>query len=191
MSRFHQLRLLVSVVALLVALGGTTVYAAEGEGGGESDGGPSIQGVVSNVSGTTVTILGGAIVIDASGAAIVSENNDAPLTLADVQKGRVISVEGSGAGASFHAARITVEGPRSDGSLSGPLDSVDTAGNRISILGVSVTLTPDTIIENNGLPNGSRAALTPGTPADVEVVVVGNSLVATRVQVGSGPDGQH
>lgn len=180
-------RFLVSGAVLALLLGATIAFAGEGEST-EGDGGPSIRGAVSDVSGSTIKMLGGTIVVDATGAAIVSQNNDAPLTLADVQKGRVISVEGSGSGGSFHALRITVEGPQHDGSLSGPLDSV--SGSQLSILGVSVTLTPNTIIENNGNPNGSPASLTPGAPADVEVAVVGNALVATRISIGSGPDQQ-
>lgn len=148
--------------------------------------GPTVKGVVSDVSGSTVKLLSGLIAVDTTGATIVAESDDAPLTAADVKVGSLIEADGSMVGQLFHATMIRVHGPRSDGAVSGPIDSVDAAGHSFSVLGLTVAFNQATAFgRDNGAASGP-ADLAAGKVVEVEVAVFQGKLVATRISFSGG-----
>lgn len=169
--------LMLAMTAAVPALAGENTH----EGGG-----PGVQGVVSDVSGATIKLLGGLVTVDASGATIVAENDNVTLGLTDVKVGSVIQVEGTVAGQVLHATLIQVHGPRSDGAISGPIDSVGGAGGHFSVLGLTVAFNSATVFAgNNGVATGP-ADLVAGKVVDVEVAVFQGGLIATRISFDGG-----
>jgi hypothetical protein len=148
--------------------------------------GPSVSGTVSDIAGSTIKILNGLVTVDASAAAIVSEHDNRPLTLADIKVGTVIEVSGNPGVGKILAARIQVRGPKSDGQLQGAIESVDTTNKTITVLGNVIALDTTTVYEgDNGLALGP-ANLTVGKMVEVEVAVFQNKLIATRISLDGG-----
>jgi hypothetical protein len=77
---------------------------------------------------------------------------------------------------------------RPDGQLSGVVDSFDVATQRLTVLGITVAANTETIVEG-----GMLSAIKPGTEVQVDVVVVGNGVVATRIQLQNDDEqgGEH
>jgi hypothetical protein len=178
-------RVLIAAAVLSLLLGASPRRLDSGheDSGGDNQASSSIQGVVFDVNGTSIRILGGTVAIESTGVAIVSSQDDKPLTLGDIKPGQIIDVEGSLQGTGFAASRITVEGIKFDGQLSGAVDAVDLVTQRLRILGVTVSVTPDTMFEFGGHGSGTLSSITAGMRTDIEVVVAGKALVATRIQV--------
>lgn len=140
-----------------------------------------MQGVVSDVSGATVEVLGGLVTVDASGAAIVAEQDKIPLTISDVKVGSMIEVDGTMTGQVLHAASIRVHGLRLDGTIQGPIATVDPAGNHFSLLGLTIAVEPSTVfVGSNDVPP-SPAGLITGKTVDAEVAAFQGQLIATRI----------
>lgn len=148
--------------------------------------GPTVQGVVSDISGTTIKLLNGLVTVQAGTAAVVSEQNQTPMNLSNIKIGTVITVLGNQGVGVFVANVIQVHGPKFDGKVQGMIDSVDLTKNQFSVLGISIALDPSTVFEgNNGLPFGP-IDLAAGKIVDVEVAVFQNNLVATRISLDGG-----
>lgn len=172
-TRAHALTL-----ALLLALGAT---ATASERNDEAQG-PSVSGVVSDVSGSTFKLLGGLVTVDANGAIVVSERDNRPLVLADVKIGSLVEVSGiPKSDGTIVASTIRVHGPKSDGELKGNVEGVNLQARSFSVFGSRVTWTAATIFES-----GAATDLTVGKAVDVEVSVFQGALVATRVSFDGG-----
>lgn len=185
-TRFSHLRIktLFPVAALAAALllTGLPIYSAEGE---QDHNGPAVQGVVSDISGATIKLLNGLVIVQAGGAAVVSEQNQRPMMWSDIKIGTVITALGNPVGGgAFVANVIEVHGPKSDGQVQGKIDSVDQANKQFSVSGITIALDPTTVFEgNNGLSLGPND-LAAGKMVDVEVAVFQNQLIATRISLG-------
>ena len=153
--------------------------------------GPSVEGTVSDISGSVLKLLNGLVTVDATAAAVVSEHDNTPLTLADITVGTVVQVVGAaGPGGQIQATLIQVHGPKFDGQIQGPIDSVDLVNGRFSILGQTISIVASTLFEgDNGAPFGA-SDLTPGMAVDVEVAVFQGSLIATRISLSQGAAGE-
>ncbi len=173
----------IAAAALLLALVAAPVVAAEQSHDGT---GPSVQGVVSDVAGTTIKLLSGLVTVDASAATIVADSDNAPLAIGDLKVGSIVEVEGTMTGQVLHASLIQFHGPRHDGMIHGPIDAVDTKDARFSVLGLQIGVTPATVFAgNNGAATGF-ADLAAGKVVDVEVAVFQGSLIATRISFDGG-----
>lgn len=148
--------------------------------------GPLVSGTVSDIAGSTIKILNGLVTVDASAAAITSENNNRMLTLADIRVGTVIEVSGASGAGKITATRIQVRGPKSDGQLQGAIESVDAVNKTITVLGNVISLDTTTVYEGDNDRAISPADLTVGKVVDVEVAVFQNKLVATRISLDGG-----
>lgn len=173
----------IAAAALLIALVAAPAVAAEQSRDGNN---PSVQGVVSDVAGTTIKLLSGLVTVDASAATIVVDNDNTPLAVGDLKVGSVVDVEGAMTGQVLHATLIQFHGPRHDGMIQGAIDAVDTPGGRFSVLGLQIAVTPTTIFaRNNGVAAGF-AELAAGKVVDVEVAVFQGRLIATRISFDGG-----
>jgi hypothetical protein len=156
--------------------------------------GPSVDGVVSDVSGTAIKLFDGLLTVDASGATVIPENDNRPLTLADVNAGLVIQVQGNMVGQALHATLIQVHGPKAGGTLQGAIETVDPSTGHFPLLGLTVAVTSAAVFESdNGVPL-TFADLGVGKVSTVEVVVFQGRLVATRISLGKAgrqSDGNH
>lgn len=175
---FRTTRLHALALAMLLGLG-VTASAAENHEEGQ---GPSVRGTVSDVTGSTLKLLGGLVAVDATGAQVVSERDNRPMPLADIKVGSLVQVAGvlkpDGA---ILASTIQVHGPKSDGELKGTVDGVEPQTRTFLLFGSHVTWTAATVFES-----GSAADLTIGKAVDVEVSVFQGALVATRVSFDGG-----
>ena len=173
----------IAAAGLALALLAAPALAGENSNDGN---GPSVQGAVSDVAGTTIKLLSGLVTVDASGAAIVAENDNVPLALTDLKVGSVVQVEGTMAGQVLHATVIQVHGPKHDGTIQGPIGAVDAAGGHFSVLGLSIAVTTTTVFAGNNGVATSAADLTVGKAVAVEVTVFQGSLIATRISFDGG-----
>ena len=101
-----------------------------------------IRGVVSSVSGSTVSVLG--MDIDASAAEIVLKDCDASLSIDDIAEGDMIEVKGNTKDGSFVASIIKIEGA---GKLEGTVEAID--GDTITILGTEIDIASASCIRGN------------------------------------------
>ncbi len=142
----------------------------------------SVSGTVSDVTGTTIKILNGAVTVDASAAIIRGEESSLALTLAAIKVGSVVEVSGTPSLGKIVAAVIKVHGPKSDGELSGTITAA--ANNTITVNGATITLNATTVYKRYHGMILSAANLTVGTVVSVEVVLVQGNLVASEVSLG-------
>jgi Domain of unknown function (DUF5666) len=144
----------------------------------------SVSGTVSDVTGTTIKLLNGSVVVDASAARFVGEDSRVALTIAAVKVGTVIEVAGNPGVGNILASVIKVHGPKADGELQGTITAADTANSTITVNGATITLNAATIYKGSRGMVLSAANLTPGAVVSVEVVLVMGKLVATEVSLG-------
>ncbi|MCF6155642.1 MAG: hypothetical protein E3K36_10395 [Candidatus Brocadia sp.] len=93
-----------------------------------------IRGVVSSVSGSTISVLG--MDIDASAAEIVLRDCDSSLSVDDIIEGDMIEGKGNIKDGSFVASIIKIEGA---GKLEGIVEAVD--NDSITLLGKEIDIT--------------------------------------------------
>lgn len=115
----------------------TSVYG-DGSHGEHGDmhgrGKTGISGVVSSVSGSTISILN--MDIDASVAEVVLKDCDALLDFDDIIEGDIIEVKGNMKDGAFMASVIKIEGT---GRLEGTVEAVDS--DSITLLGQVIDIT--------------------------------------------------
>lgn len=138
----------------------------------------TVTGFVTTVSGNLITILNGAVTIDATGATIQRRGGSA--TIADVKPGSQIFAHirnpEAPAGTLLHASTIIILDPPA-GILNGPVQSVDVAGSALTMFGARIVVTPETRMR------GTIADIRPGDRAVVEVSINGSALVAETILV--------
>lgn len=124
-----------------VGLNYTSIYGDHSQGNhgdhGDMHGGRSnngIRGVVSSVSGSTISVLN--MDIDASAAEVVLKDCDAALSVDDIAEGDIIEVKGNTKDGSFVARLISIEGA---GKLEGTVEAVD--NDTITLLGKEIDIT--------------------------------------------------
>lgn len=122
-------------------------HGDHGDHGGRGNHG--IRGAVSEVSGSTITVLG--MDIDASTAEIVLKDCDSSLSIDDIQEGDIIEVKGKIEDGSFVASIIIIEGA---GKLAGIVEAVD--NDSITLLGKEIDITAAECIKGN-LTVGKKA----------------------------------
>lgn len=93
-----------------------------------------IRGVVSSVSGSTISVLG--MDIDANAAEIGLRDCDSSLSVDDIIEGDMIEVKGNMKDGSFVASIIKIEGA---GKLEGTVEAVDS--DSITLLGKEIDIT--------------------------------------------------
>lgn len=146
----------------------------------------SVTGFVTTVSGNLITVLNGAITIDATGATF--QKRDGSATIADVKPGSQIFAHirnpEAPAGTLLQASNIIIFEPP-DGILNGPVQSVDIAGSAITMFGTRIVVTPNTRIQTIRSREGAGtiADIKPGDQAAVEVSISGSALVAETILV--------
>lgn len=112
--------------------------------------GSALSGTVASVSGTLITLNTGtaaAIRIDAANAKF--SGRDGASSIADVTPGsRITAFLGTppaGApGSPLKAQLINIEPPPPDLAISGPIDSIDVAGSKFVVLGITITVDSST-----------------------------------------------
>jgi len=146
--------------------------------------GPSIQGVVSSLSGATFQLLGGAVTVQAGAAKVYGEQNRMPLTWNDIKNGTEVTVYGaSTAPGQFSATAIEVHGPESDGEIQGKIDSIDLARNTVTVMGFTIELNSSTMYDyDNNIPSRPND-LRVGQMVDIHVATFQNKLIATKVSL--------
>jgi hypothetical protein len=137
---------IVCLMAVLISCGG-------GGGGG---GGTGIAGVGSGGTGASfsgpITGFGSIIVngvrIDDSSASITLDDDKFGGSNGDLKLGMMVDVEGEkdGGGATGKASSISTRS-----LLQGPVSAIDTSGNRLTVLGVTVTVTSRTVFDGPGV----------------------------------------
>ena len=134
--------------------------------------GGNVTGTVTTISGNLISVMAGAVTIDATGASFNARKQNA--TIADVKPGVQIiaSIRNpeAGPGTMLMASQILIlDTP--DGTLSGPIQSIDAPTNTITLLGVRIQV-----------PSGV-SGFKPGDTAIVQINVVGSALVAESIIV--------
>jgi hypothetical protein len=146
----------------------------------------SVTGFVTTVSGNLITILNGAVTVDATGATF--RKRDGSATIADVKPGSQIFAQirnpQAPAGTLLQASTVVILDPPA-GILNGPVQSVDVAGSALTMFGVRIVVTPDTRIQTIRRQEGpsTLADVKPGDHAAVEVSISGSTLVAEAILV--------
>lgn len=92
-----------------------------------------IRGVVSSISGSTISVLG--MDIDANAAEIILRDCDSSLSVDDIREGDMIEVKGNMKDESFVASIIKIEGA---GKLEGTVEAVDS--DSITLLGKEIDI---------------------------------------------------
>jgi exosome complex RNA-binding protein Csl4 len=144
-----------------------------------------VTGFVTTVSGNLITILNGAVTVDATGAVFYNRKGNA--TIADVKPGLqiVATIKNLNAapGTMLQASHITIlDSPA--GSLNGPVQSVDVAGSALTIFGARVLVTADTRIFSFRRDGATKLAdIKPGDTVAVQVNISGSALIAEMIQL--------
>jgi hypothetical protein len=183
-----MIRRLALVTAFLVA----TIAAADTRtisSGARTPDGATAGGVVSSVSGNLIRLADGAIVIDATGAQVMTDRGKNG-SVADIEPGMIvfatITASDVAANAPLPASMITAT-RIPDATLFGPVQSVDTAASTITLLGRTIKITPDTSFggiykrRDSGTPG--IGDILPNQIVQVTVDATGGQLVATSILV--------
>ncbi|MBE7445231.1 MAG: hypothetical protein HS132_08275 [Planctomycetia bacterium] len=101
-----------------------------------------IRGVVSSISGSTISVLG--MDIDVNAAEIVLKDCDASLSIDDIAEGDMIEAKGNTKDGSFVASIIKIEGA---GKLEGTVEAVN--DDSITLLGNEIDITSVRCIRGN------------------------------------------
>ena len=140
------------------------IYGDHGDMHGDR-GKTGIRGVVSSVSGSTVSVLG--MDIDASAAEIVLRDCDASLSIDDIAEGDMIEVKGNTKDGSFVASIIKIEGA---GKLEGTVEAID--GDTITILGTEIDIASASCIRGNPIVGKKARVYVRNSVAGLTALVV-------------------
>jgi hypothetical protein len=148
--------------------------------------GGTVTGTVSSVTGNLIQIANGAITIDASGAKI-SVGRGREGVVADIKAGMQLFAALKPANVSSHpvhsATVITVTDP-ADVTLSGPVQSVDTAGKSFMILSQVIATDANTSFGGYKREGGtSFADIQPNVIVHVSADAVNGKLIAREVLI--------
>lgn len=147
--------------------------------------GSTVTGVVSSVSGSTISLANGLVTIDASSAKILGSDASTQ-TIAAIKSGSLVFVvlkpaDTVAANAALPAAIVTIVRTH-DVTLSGTIQSVDSSAGTFTLLGRTIKITSDTLID--GVHNNlTLTDLLPGLAALVEADVKNGVLVASEIHV--------
>ena len=149
-----------------------------------------IEGVVTGVDGSIVSLLGGIIRIDAT-TAVITSRSAALLGIADVHTGAEISAAISSVkpDGTFVASAIVV-GRIESVELRGAIESIDSAGGSFKLLGQTIATNVSTAFSGATTrgPVKSLADLKAEDHVEVTAVVSGSGLLALRVQAERAPE---
>ncbi|HEU5163679.1 MAG TPA: DUF5666 domain-containing protein [Thermoanaerobaculia bacterium] len=154
--------------------------------------GAAISGSVGSVQGAVITLQSGgapAIRIDATNAKFLA-NRDAAASIADVQPGvRVTAFIDTSttiaAGAALPAQLITIES-LADITLTGPVQSIDVAGSKLAILGITVAVDANTSYGSafpTFAPITGLSGIAVGQVVHVTAAFANGAILAKRLQV--------
>jgi hypothetical protein len=177
-SRRLWLAAAIGSAAILIACGGgsggTVVAGGSGSGSGGSGGTGAVAG--GSITGFGSIILNGVRFDD--GTAGITLDDDKNSTDADLRLGMTVDIEGDVAADGTTGNAISIAG-RS--FVQGPISTINTATNQITVLGVTVTLTPRTVYDGAGVTGLNTLAVND----DVEIYGLPNgaqALKATRIE---------
>jgi len=170
------------IVAALAALG---VAACGGGGGGHDVAGVGSGGTgtvsspvtVGSISGFGSVIIAGVRYDDS--AATVGDEDGNPRSRADLRLGMVATIRGS---ADFAAGTGSAAEIRYGSEILGPVDAVDVAGGRLTVLGATVAVKPATVFDER---LAGLAALRVGDRVEVYGFynAAAGSYTATRIEL--------
>jgi hypothetical protein len=176
-SRRLWLAAAIGSAAILIACGGgsggTVVAGGSGSSGGSGGTGAVAGG---SITGFGSIILNGVRFDD--GTAGITLDDDKNSTDADLRLGMTVDIEGDVAADGTTGNAISIAG-RS--FVQGPISTINTATNQITVLGVTVTLTPRTVYDGAGVTGLNTLAVND----DVEIYGLPNgaqALKATRIE---------
>lgn len=205
-------KLITALAAIFIA---STFTACGGGGGGDSGGGSTGVTKTAVTSSGTITAFGSVIVngvryetenariISADDGSVILENPTNAQLQATIGLGQVITVRGSRSSSSSGVA----DSIRFDDELVGAISSVSAADGSFVVLGQTVSVTPETIIDDSiieaargseipndlpfgGLPETLDQLLTVGMVVEVSGFPSQNGLEATRIEdVNNRPGG--
>jgi hypothetical protein len=193
MSKFLKTQLLAFICAIVLVAAGASAFAQEHPFGQPHHGGPmgpqgsSIMGTVTLVNGTTIELFNGLFSIDASQAKIISPGpgmQQGSLTLANILPGTHITAVVTVANATTLQA-TTIIVPRMENNtvaLKGALQSVDVAGNSLTLLNHKIVVNSNTKFSRNlkGLADLKANE-------NIFVVAEANGSELVALAIGSGP----
>lgn len=188
MSNTLRRSIIAFVILALPLVASAQGFGRFGKRGGQPEG-ALVTGTVFTISGSTITILGGAVSIDATGAQVLIRGEEA--TLADVKQGSIITaiLKDPNDTGILEAATIAVHDPPA-AHLAGLVQAVDTTNKTFTILGLTIAVTDETSFGDRG-PGaglGSLADLQVNQPVGVGVDVINGVLTAVRVhRMAAGP----
>lgn len=151
--------------------------------------GATAGGVVSSVSGNLIRLADGAIVIDVTGAQVMTDRGKNG-SVADIEPGMIVfaTIAAADIPANAPLPASTITATRiPDATLFGPVQSVDTAASTITVLGRTIKITPDTSFGGIYKRRDSAAPgigdILPNQIVQVTVDATGGQLVATSILV--------
>ena len=144
----------------------------------------SVTGVVSAVSGTSISILDGLVVLDASEARFFGHGRG--LTIADVKAGDLIQasidVENS-TSTVLKALTVSIQ-EQHFGSIAGPVSAIDIPSQTFQVLGQTIAVTAETrFVGTRGGPTPRFDSLEEGDPVLVQLAHGSEELVARTVHI--------
>ena len=112
--------------------------------------------------------------------------NGQPGTLADLERGQVVTVTGTVNGSGLSGTADTI---RFDANLIGPVENLDVAGDRLTVMGQTVKTGPDTIFAA-GIDPVTFAGLSVGTPVRISGFAdAAGAIEATRIDTDTAGAG--
>lgn len=182
--------MIVRRLLILVSLALATIAFADkrpSDNGTRPANGATVTGTVDAVSGNLIQLAGGNITIDASDAEIRTVKGKAG-SIADVEVGSIVfavlKTADVAANAPLPASAITVT-RLPDATLFGPVQSVDTSANTLTLLGRTIHITSDTsfggILKKRDADKPSLGDILPNHIVQVTADASGSQLIATSV----------
>ena len=142
----------------------TFAYADNKGGSNQSE----VSGVVSSISGSTITVLNGNMDIDASTAYVKVDGCSGSVNVNNIEDGDIIEAKGTVSNGVFVANKIEIKGI---GKLEGVITSVNSGS--ITILGQTIDITS---------PYCTSGTLSAGKKAKVYVRDSGSGLTAISIK---------
>lgn len=166
--------------------GGTTSAPAEISPLG---GGATVNGFIESVNGNIITLAGGLITIDATGAKILTARDKGDATVGDLEPGMLLfatlKTNDVADNAPLQASMISAM-PVPDATLFGLVQSVDANAKTFKVLGRTIHVTSDTsfggFVKDRDSQPGINDVL-PDQLVQVQVDAIGGKLVAKNVLV--------
>ncbi len=149
----------------------------------------SIEGMISSVNLPVVTLLGGLVSFDASGAT-VRFSNGTEGTAGDLEPGQRIIAFVDPASSPLLAGSIVVMEQREDVALTGTVEAIDTEVPSLKVLGFTVKVTGKTVFGGpwDGVGHGGLEDIAVGDLVLVMAMAGAGDLVAVRVmELGPSP----